>query len=141
MKESSVKEINIKADTQNLDNVLEFIESQLETLNCNSKVKMKIAVAVEEIFVNIANYAYINQESGYVRIIFNVLKNPDKISITFIDDGMQYNPLETKDPDITLPAEERNIGGLGILLVKKTMDEVTYSFENEKNIITIYCGY
>jgi len=97
---------------------------------------MQIALAIEEIFVNIADYAY-HPNTGTVTIRSTIQKSVPAIMIQFLDQGKPYNPLERIDADITLNAEERAIGGLGILLVKKTMDNVKYEYKDGKNILTI----
>ena len=103
------------------------------------KAQMKIDVAVEEIFINIASYAYGN-EVGNAEIILDINDSNTKATITFVDEGIPYNPLEKDDPDTTLSADERQIGGLGIFIVKKSMDSVEYKNQEGKNILTIsYC--
>ena len=131
-----MKELKIDALTQNLDKVIAFLEEELEAMNCPMKIMLQIDVAVEEIYVNIASYAY-TSGVGYAIIQVEGSKNPDMVSITFIDEGIPYNPLEKDDPDVTLAAEERQIGGLGIYMVKKSMDSMEYERKDEKNILTI----
>ena len=120
---------------ENLDQVLAFLDSQLESWNCPLRVQMQLDVAVEELFVNIASYAY-GDKTGIADITIELLP-AQVVQITFRDSGIPYNPLEKPDPDITKPAEEREIGGLGIYIVKKSMDEVLYRYENGQNILTI----
>ena len=129
-----MKELQLDALTENLDRVLEFVEEQLEQYDCPNKTVIQIKIAVEELFVNIAHYAY-GEETGYA--IIQTETEAGKIKITFIDSGMHYNPLEKKDPDVTLSAEKRQIGGLGIYMVKKSMDSVEYEYVDEKNCLTI----
>ena len=100
------------------------------------KTQMQIDVAVEEIFVNIASYAY-TPGTGSATILFEEEKDPHCAKITFIDRGVPYDPLKKADPDVTLSAEERGIGGLGIFMVKKTMDDISYVYKDEQNILTI----
>ena len=97
---------------------------------------MQIDVAVEEIFVNIANYAYPSGE-GEAVISIEADKDAKSVSILFEDQGTPYDPLKNEDPDITLSADERPIGGLGIFMVKKSMDEVSYEYKDGKNRLTI----
>lgn len=123
------------AVTKNLDQVLAFLDSQLESWDCPMRVQMQLDVAVEELFVNIASYAY-GEKTGTAEIAMDLLPG-QIIEITFRDSGIPYNPLEKPDPDITKPAEEREIGGLGIYIVKKSMDEVLYRHEDGQNILTI----
>lgn len=128
-----MNELLIDATNDNLDSVLAFIESELETKDCPMQLLMQIQIVVEEIFVNIANYAY-NPDIGSVKIRVAV---ENDIVIEFEDDGTAYNPLEKEDPDITLDVQEREIGGLGIFIVKQIMDEVVYKHEGNKNILTV----
>ena len=128
--------LNIDAEVNNLDKVLAFVDEKLESYGCSPKTQMQIDVAVEEIFVNIASYAY-NPEVGPAVISVETQEDPLAVIITFMDGGVPYNPLEKPDPDVTLSAEERQIGGLGIYMVKKSMDNVTYKYEDGKNILTI----
>lgn len=128
-----MKEFLIEAQIENLDTVLDFVNLELEAINCPMKLQNQLAIAMEEIFVNIAHYAY-NQQTGHVVIRITV---GSEIIIEFEDSGTPYNPLEKIDPDITLSLEERKIGGLGIFMVKKMMDVVEYRHEGEKNILTI----
>ena len=128
--------LNIDAEVSNLDKVLAFVDKQLENYGCSPKAQMQIDVAVEEIFVNIASYAY-KPEKGVAAISVETQDAPLAVIITFTDGGVPYNPLKKPDPDVTLPAEERQIGGLGIYMVKKSMDNVSYEYKNGKNILTI----
>lgn len=129
----SGNELLIEAKLENLDAVLDFINEKLETADCPLKMQTQISIAIEEIFVNIANYAY-NPEVGGAVIRVSV---GDEVVIEFEDNGKPYNPLEKSDPDITKSAEEREIGGLGIFMVKKIMDAVDYKRVGNKNILTI----
>lgn len=131
-----MKQITIKATTENLEQVLDFINAQLETLECSPKIQIQIDIAAEEIFVNIANYAYQNH-IGEASVLVEVQKEPFSVFITFIDNGIPYDPLTKADPDVTLSAEERNIGGLGIYMVKKSMDDVKYEYSDGKNKLTL----
>ena len=129
-------ELKVEADNQNIEEVLTFVDSHLESADCPMKIQMQIDVAVEEIFSNIANYAY-TPGRGDAIIQMSTSGNPPVAEIVFIDSGVPYNPLAKEDPDITLSAEERPIGGLGIYMVKKSMDEVNYEYKDGKNIFTI----
>jgi anti-sigma regulatory factor (Ser/Thr protein kinase) len=128
-----VKELKIEAKIENLDAVLDFINAELDRKNCSMKVQNQIDIAVEEIFVNIAHYAY-NPIIGDAIIRIAV---SGEISIEFEDEGKPYNPLEKDDPDITTSAEEREIGGLGIFIAKKIMDTLEYHHKDNKNIFVI----
>ena len=129
-----MKELTLLAKTEYLNKVLEFVDTLLEENNCSMRAQLELDIAVEELFVNIASYAYRPKE-GPVTIQVSFEEN--MVSIVFIDGGKPYNPWLKEDPDITLSAEERQIGGLGIYLVKSTMNQVDYSYEDEKNILTI----
>ncbi|MCR5502819.1 MAG: ATP-binding protein [Lachnospiraceae bacterium] len=135
-----MRELNLEARPENLDRVLEFLDKELEELNCPRRVSVQLHVSVEEIFVNIANYAY-NPTVGYARVQAEVEpakdREPAVLVMRFIDSGIPFNPLEREDPDITLSGMERQIGGLGIYMVKKRMDDVSYERRDDKNILTI----
>ena len=131
-----MKELTIEAKVENLQDVLAFVDEQLEAHNCPMREQMQLDVAVEELFVNIASYAY-NPEVGPATILVQTEGDPLSVIITFVDHGVPYDPLAKEDPDITLSADERQIGGLGIFMVKKSMDEVVYRYEDGKNILSI----
>ncbi len=131
-----MKQMRTAAKTEILQDVLDFIEEQLDSLDCPMKARIQLNIAVEEIFVNIASYAYPETE-GDVTIQFMAEGNPVTVTIVFTDTGIPYNPLAKADPDITLSAEERQIGGLGIFIVKESMDDVAYERCGNQNILTI----
>ena len=131
-----MKELVIEAERKNLPIVQAFIDEQLEAAGCPPPTQIMIDVAVEEIFVNIASYAY-SPETGTVIIQVNVLDNPLSAKITFIDHGRPYNPLEKPDPDTTLTVRQRKIGGLGIYMVKQSMDRGIYEYRDGKNFFTM----
>lgn len=134
-----MKELELEAKVENLPTVLALVDEQLESVDCPMKIQMQIDVAVEEIFVNIAHYAY-NPEVGNAMVRVEILPDVPSVDITFIDQGVPYDPLAKADPDVTLSAEERQIGGLGIFMVKKTMDDVKYEYVNGHNILTLKKG-
>ena len=119
------KSITISADTQKLDTVLDFVNAPLDALGVPEEEKTVLDIAVEEIYVNIALYAY-EPGRGTVTLEWKLEQDPISIQIDFKDRGTPYDPLSRKDPDITLSAEERQIGGLGIYMVRKSMDDVFY---------------
>lgn len=133
---NNMKKITVPAKTEELDRVLDFVNETLEGTDCSMRIQTQIDIAVEEIFVNIANYAY-NPEIGKAEIVVEITEKPVTVAITFEDSGVPYNPLEKQDPDITLNAEERDIGGLGIFMAKKSMDDIEYTYRDGKNILTI----
>lgn len=129
-------ELDVTAKVENLSEVQCFVEDKLASSDCSPKIMMQINIAVEEIFVNIANYAYAPKE-GKATVRIEVGGDPLTVSITFIDGGKQYDPLAKADPDVTLSAEERSIGGLGIFITKKYMDDVVYEYKNGKNVLML----
>lgn len=131
-----MKSITVPAELDQLKTVQDFIEAQLETANCPMKTMLQIQVAVEEIFVNIARYAYFPQ-TGTAVIDCRAEREPSGVIIRFQDQGKPFNPLEKEDADTTLSAEERQIGGLGILMVKKSMDRVSYEYKDGRNLFTM----
>ena len=130
-------ELTLAAKVENIETVTAFVEEYLDGVECSMKARMQIAIAIDEIISNIAHYAYPSKD-GAVTIQVALMAEPDTAAITFIDNGIPYDPLKTADPDTTLPAEERDFGGLGIYMLKKTMDEIIYRYENGSNILTIY---
>ncbi len=131
-----MKQLKVTANISELDQVLSFADTILEGMECPMKVQMQIDIAIEEIFVNIAHYAYPDGE-GEAVIEVETDENANSVKITFIDQGTPYDPLQNNDPDITLSADDRPIGGLGIFMVKKSMDEVSYEYKDGKNQLTI----
>lgn len=128
-----MSEITLTATTENIGAVTAFVDEELEKVDCPIKAQMQIDVAIDELFSNIALYAYEN--GGDATVIFDYADGV--VSLTFTDSGKPYDPTKKDDPDTTLSAEEREIGGLGIFLVKKTMDSIDYRYEDGKNILTI----
>ena len=124
------------AAVDQLDEVLAFVTDQLDQLDCPPKHRIQIEVAVEELFVNIASYAY-RPGTGTADVTVEAFENPKAVEITFKDSGVPYDPLAKQDPDISLSADERQIGGLGIFMVKKTMDDMRYEYKDNQNVLTI----
>lgn len=133
----SMKEILLPARVENIDVVTDFVNEQLQELDCPVKAQIQIDVAIDELFGNIARYAYDNDE-GEAIVRVESGDEGNSVTITFIDGGKPFDPLKRDDPDVTLSAAQRNIGGLGIFVVKRTMDDVSYKFENGKNILSIH---
>lgn len=132
----SMTEKIFPAKTDELDNVLKFTEDTLKSFECIPKQAMAICVAIEEVFVNVAHYAY-GDENGDVKYSIGFDSSNRIVTFEMSDKGVPFDPLKRPDPDITLSAEDRKIGGLGIFITKKTMDSVTYRYENEENILTM----
>lgn len=131
-----MKELTLAARIENVEAVTDFINAGLEDVGCSMKAQMQIDVAIDEIFSNISRYAYSTGE-GEATVLLDTESIPGSVSVSFIDGGTPYNPLSTKEPATDLPVEEREIGGLGIYIVKKTMDEIRYDYKDGKNILTI----
>ena len=131
-----MKELTIAATVENIETVTSFVNEQLEALDCPMKAQIQIDIAIDELFGNIAHYAY-NPDVGSATVQVEVTQDPLAVIITFIDNGVPYDPLAGADPDITLSAEQRTSGGLGIYMVKKSMDEITYEYKDGKNILSI----
>ena len=131
-----MKELTIAATVENIETVTDFVNEQLEALDCPMKAQMQIDIAIDELFGNIAYYAY-NPDVGEATVRVEVTEDPLAVVITFIDNGVPYDPLAKEDPDTTLSAEERKIGGLGIYMVKKSMDEIAYEYKDGQNILKI----
>lgn len=134
--DNEIRELTIKATAENIASVTEFVDELLEELKCSVKIQTSIDVAIDELFGNIVHYAY-KPNIGDVTILTEVIDEPLAVIITFIDKGIPYNPLTEPDPDITLSADERKVGGLGIYMVKKMMDSISYEHKDGKNILRI----
>ncbi|MBQ6595904.1 MAG: SpoIIE family protein phosphatase [Clostridia bacterium] len=131
-----MKEWKLEARVESIPTVTGYIDEQLEAIDCPMKVQMQIDIAIDELFGNIAHYAY-PDGVGEAVVRFDFDEQKREICLVFSDWGIPYNPLKAVEPDVTLSAEERKVGGLGIFLVRKTMDEMTYEYSNGQNILTI----
>ena len=128
--------LSIPATIDSLEEVLNFVNGFIQEIGVSPKIEMQLDIAVEELFVNIAHYAY-KKDIGNADISLQITNDPKAITIEFRDSGKPFNPLEREDPDTSLSAEKRNIGGLGIFMAKKSVDEIAYRRENDQNILTI----
>ncbi len=131
-----MKELTVEAITENIDVVTDFVNEQLLQAGCPPKTMSRIDIAIDELFGNIANYAY-HPGVGPATVRVELKHDPLSVVITFIDRGIPYDPLKNEDPDVTLSAEERKIGGLGIYMVKKSMDGIRYEYKDGQNILII----
>ena len=131
-----MKELTIKALVENVPVVTAFVDEELEGVNCPMKVQYQIDVAVDEVFSNIAMYAY-EPAQGDATIRVEIDRNARVVSITFFDSGIPFNPMDREEPDTSLSVEEREIGGLGIFIVRKSMDEIFYEYKNGQNILRV----
>ncbi len=128
--------LKVKANQATLDTVIDSIDEFLVKNGCPEEIRTLITIAAEEIYVNIAHYAYGNVE-GEANVEMCVCPDPSRYRLTFRDTGKPFNPLEKEDPDLELPAEERPVGGLGIYMVRQMMDHVEYHYENGQNILIL----
>ena len=124
------------AKTEALPDILGFVEETLDGYGCSMKIQMAVCVAIEEVFVNVAHYAY-GEGEGDLALGIGFDETARTVTFRMADRGIPFDPLKKPDPDITLSAEDREIGGLGIFITKKTMDSLTYSYENGENILTM----
>lgn len=131
-----MKEITVDATIDNVQTITDFVDERLEEMNCPVKAQMQIDIVIDELCSNVARYAY-SDRTGKVTVSVDTVDKPMKVWLTFTDEGVPYNPLAKEDPDITLSAEERKLGGLGIYMVKKMMDEFRYEYKDGKNIVMV----
>ena len=131
-----MKEIKLEAVVENIPRATAFVSEELDKIGCPMKARAQIDIAIDELFGNIAHYAYPGG-TGDTVVRFEFDAPSRTAAVTFMDSGVPYDPLKKEDPDVTLPAEQRKIGGLGIFLVKKTMDEMRYERRDGRNVLTI----
>ena len=124
------------AKTEALSDVLGFVEQMLDSFECPIKIQVALCVAIEEVFINVAHYAY-GEGEGNMSLGIGFDEESRAITFRMTDKGIPFDPLKKPDPDISLSADEREIGGLGIFITKKTMDSLTYTYENNENILTM----
>lgn len=132
-----MKEQTLAATIENIPRATAFIIEQLKACGCGKREQMHIDMAIDEILTNIVSYAYPGG-TGEMTVRYEFDPSDRMVSITFSDSGIPFDPLQKPDPDITLPAEQRRIGGLGIFMVKSMMHAMKYRRENGKNILTIH---
>lgn len=130
------KELTMDAVIENVTPLTETVDEMLESMDCPMKVQAQIDIAIDEVFSNIANYAY-GADVGTTVIRIETCRNPASVTLTFRDWGLKYNPLAKKDPDVSLGLEERQIGGLGIFMVKKSMNRMFYRRRGRQNVLTL----
>jgi anti-sigma regulatory factor (Ser/Thr protein kinase) len=129
-----LEEIRIDASIENTDRLISILDEQLEAVDCPMKAQMQLDVAMEEIYGNISQYAY-GESGGQVLVRMNITR--EFAEITFIDEGSPFNPLEKEDIDVDETAKSDKLGGLGIYMVKQSMDDVSYEYKDGKNCLTI----
>lgn len=131
-----MKELTVDATLENIPVITEFVDELLSQYQCPMKAQAQIDIAIDELFSNIVHYAY-HPGVGPATVLVEVIPEPLAVVITFIDQGIPYDPLSKVDPDVTLAANDRVPGGLGIYIVKKNMSEITYEYKDGKNILRI----
>ena len=136
LERDDMKKLTVIAINENLDQVQGFIDAELEAVGCDMKVQLQIDVAVEELYTNICNYAYPKGE-GTAEITIDTEGDPPVVEISLRDTGKPYNPLEKPDPDVDAEIEDKQIGGLGIYMVKNSMDELKYEYTDGQNVNVI----
>ena len=136
MADKKLFRFKVNADVNELQRVLNFVEGCVQEIDCSPKALMQINVSVEEIFVNIAHYAY-SGKIGEAVIEVEIDDEPKTVTITFIDRGVKFDPLAKPDPDVTLSVKDRQIGGLGIFMTKKFMDELSYEYRDGQNVFAM----
>jgi len=132
-----MRELTLPATVENIETITDFVNEYLDEMGCSMKVQMQIAVVIDEVFSNIAHYAYLSSV-GDVTVNVDLDEESHKIMLSFADHGVKYNPLAKDDPDITLSAEDREIGGMGIFMVKKLMDEIAYEYREGQNVLKMW---
>ena len=131
-----MNKLTVPAKIENLQRVMDFLSDQLNYIEYAMKSRLQLELSIEEAYVNIVNYAYKSQD-GKVVICCDIDEHPLQVTMQFIDCGIPYNPLRNEDPDVSSDLEEKEIGGLGIFLIKKNVDHIAYEHRNGKNILTI----
>jgi anti-sigma regulatory factor (Ser/Thr protein kinase) len=132
----SANELELEASAENLGAVQTFVDERLQAADCPPNIRLQVSVAVEEIFVNIANYAY-KPGAGSAVVRVEVAEDPVSVSITFLDHGVPYDPLTGKDPDLKRAGEGGDMHGLGVFMTKKLMDGIAYEYKNGQNKLTL----
>ena len=133
-----MKELKLDARQENVRILTEMVDTELEKLDCPIRTQMQIELAIDEVFTNIVSYAYVSEGGEKTATVqFDYDPGTGCIKLVFVDNGIPYDPMKKEDPDVNLPAEQREIGGLGIFLVKKTMDEMHYEYRDGQNRLTL----
>ena len=130
------KELTVEARDEQLAAVQNFVQELLDSAGVSVKEQMQISIAVEEIFVNISHYAY-TPDVGYATIRVRITENPAELALTFLDRGVPYDPTKAQSPDLSLPASEREVGGLGIFMTKQLVDKICYEYRDGQNVLTL----
>lgn len=131
-----MREITVSATLDNIQSVTDFVEEHLLEAGFPMKTVFQINIAVDELFSNIARYAY-GEDEGEATVRLQISEDNSTAVLTFIDSGTPYNPLKKEDPDVTLDADDRDEGGLGIYMVKNSMDDICYEYRDGYNTLTV----
>lgn len=134
--EEKMQKLKVAATKENLEVVTAFLDQVLDMSDCPLKTRLQIDLALEEMYINIANYAYA-PGTGDMELQAGFNDEGNEVILILKDQGIPYDPLAKADPDVSLPADKRKIGGLGIFLVKKTMDSMAYVRQDGSNILTM----
>ena len=129
-------QLELDTNIENVDVLTATANKVLAGLGCPKKAMAQIDIALDELFSNISHYAY-GGNVGKVYVSIDAIPNKKGVSITLEDEGIPFDPLAREDPDVTLGIHERTIGGLGIFLVRRTMDSMHYEYRNRRNRLTI----
>ena len=128
--------LRLKAEIENVDLLTDFVNEQLEGMDCSMKAMTQIDIALDELFSNVCHYAY-GDGVGFVTVYVEELADENSVRITLADAGIPFDPLAHEDPDVSLSIKDRAIGGLGIFMVKRTMYDVSYEYKNGLNMLTV----
>ncbi len=128
--------LTVEAKIANIEQVISFVNDRLDEMSCTKRAKTQIDIALDELFSNICHYAY-DGEVGLATVRVVEVPDDNSVRITLEDSGIPFNPLQHDDPDVTLSLSERSIGGLGIFMVKKTMNDVQYEYKDGLNMLTV----
>ncbi len=131
-----MKQIKVDADRKNMQTVLDFVIGELEAKDwCDRKDILPFHMVIDEIFGNIADYAYVDDKKGTVIVAVDTDEEKHTVELVFSDDGRAFDTLNNDDPDVNIPVEKRKVGGLGIFMVKNAMDEISYEYIDERNVL------
>ena len=132
----STQTITLTAVPENFAAAQEHVRSFLDSASCSMRTLFELDMVVEEVFINVASYAY-PDSTGMVSLDLTLDEEQNFLCLTFRDSGIPYDPLRKQSPDVTAPAEKRPIGGLGIFLVQKYSDSLSYEYADGENRLTI----
>lgn len=132
-----MRELTVTATMDQIPVITAFVEEELERRQCPPKIRLQLELVIDELISNIVRYAY-GDDGGDITVQLEWEEDPAAVVLTFVDQGVPYDPLQRQDPDVSLPAEQRQNGGLGIFLVKQLMDRLEYQFTDGQNVFTVW---